>query len=146
MGSNGGKMVDVSTLTGLREWCRDNNVDERRVARLARNGELRHMGVIQIGGDNGQWVIPSDAEPDALPERKRRGRGDGRRRFIVYATETEQRDIVSVVGAQNVIDPRERRAQRKRDAKPDNVKPATATAKPPSDGVRDAANALRGRK
>jgi hypothetical protein len=117
-------MLNVITLN---EYATANDMDIKRLRRLARAGEFPgDVQPFKFGDTNGRggvWAIDANAPPIMLPEKSTRGarRADGRQRYIVFidthTTSTEHAAIAAIVGDDNVIDPRvvsrERRVARK---------------------------------
>lgn len=103
----------MNAYVPLKQWATKHGHDVKHVRRLARNGDM--PSAFQF--DN-RWYMPKNAT-DTVPEPKSRGttRTDGRKRYVVYASETEIKSITHTVGRDNVINPRDvaraKRAERK---------------------------------
>lgn len=100
--------VDGVVYVPASQWADDNDIEPRAARRWARKRQID--GARQFGG---RYWVPRDA---SVPDVQRGGfkpRTDGRRRYIVFADDDERGNITHVVGDDNVIDPRERRRERR---------------------------------
>jgi hypothetical protein len=120
--------INGTTFVGLTDWADEHNVDDTAMRRLRRYARKIDNG--DMDGDNvqmpdmrkimGTWTIDADATVDDIPSARQRGRGrHDNPRYIVYADDVDIERIRSILGPDNVIDPRERRARRKREQSSD---------------------------
>lgn len=114
-------MPKITNVEILKTYAKKHGLDASRLRRLARKNEWPNdNGPFKFGGDDGIWVINTDAPAIVLPEKSQRGnrRDDGRQRYVVYAHAIgEHQQIVAIVGDENVIDPRIAAKQRRIDRK-----------------------------
>lgn len=104
--------TDKTALVSLKTYAETHNVKYGVLRRMHKSGKFDAVTLVL----DKYLAIPANTPLPEMPERAT-SRDDGRKRYTVYANESEHATVVGVVGADNVIDPRavakKRRAAKK---------------------------------